>query len=134
MDDISPTLHVTASLFQPPLLTNSVNTNFEVLRGPNMINGIMMQKKPATWNTRMPDSTAGNTRMSAVFANAARRITAIKKRVTCHRCGVYHSSFRKRMLCMAKAARYAHDAVLACHARTEIHPISVSKGLTSVAS
>ena len=45
MDVIRPTLHDTASLLQPEVLINLVKTKDALLVGPNIIKGMIMQKK-----------------------------------------------------------------------------------------
>ena len=81
---ISPTLHETASLFQPALLMNLVKTNDESLRGPNIIKGMIMQKKLPMCRIRMKDSINGREREKTVLKRTERRMTAMKRSVMCH--------------------------------------------------
>jgi hypothetical protein len=82
---IRPTLHETASLFQPALLTNLVKTKDASLRGPNIIKGMMMQKKLPMWMIKTKDSIIGRDRARNVLKKTARRMIHRKRSVVCHR-------------------------------------------------
>lgn len=120
---VSPIMNDRPVVCHPPSFRKTVNTLAASPWGAMYTRGIKTAKKPRTWIIRIKHSSLGSRLEMIVLTITATKMTDHRRRVPCHRCGLYSGWVSAIRPWMSVPQRKAPDAVKACQPATVRKPI-----------